>query len=174
MNMPIYKLGGAPVHSSGQSSDSERTTQPGASPDLDRPYQSSSGLLGEHARHRHSRANRHRCPSKAAGEFPSRGAKQWGRARARGSSITMHVKPASCIAGEYAHMIEALRGSSSRSEPERFVKARSRLQASMFRSERRSTARLRAAAGRCMLLVRAGDSHYTNRHKGLRRSKQGV
>lgn len=78
------------------------------------------------------------------------------------------------IAGEYANMIEALRGSSSRSEPERFVKARSRLQASMFRSERRSTARLRAAAGRCMLLVRAGDSHYTNRHKGLRRSKQGV
>lgn len=61
MNMPIHKLRAAPVHSSGQPSDSERTTQPGSSPDLDRPDQSSSGLLDEHARH-----SRHRCPSKAA------------------------------------------------------------------------------------------------------------
>jgi hypothetical protein len=59
--MPIHKLRAAPVHSSGQPSDSERTTQPGSSPDLDRPDQSSSGLLDEHARH-----SRHRCPSKAA------------------------------------------------------------------------------------------------------------
>ncbi|KAJ1298459.1 hypothetical protein BS78_01G455300 [Paspalum vaginatum] len=36
-------------------------------------------------------------------------------------------------------------------------------------NERRSTARQGAA-----VLVRAGDSHYTSRHKGLRRSEQGV
>ena len=69
------------------------------------------------------------------------------------------------VAGEYEHMIE---GSSPPRRSERFVKG---MQCRQGINVRRSTARHGRQGA---LLVRAGDSHYTNRHKGLRRSKQGV
>ncbi|KAG2542886.1 hypothetical protein PVAP13_9NG814100 [Panicum virgatum] len=144
MNMPIHKL---LLPSSGQSP--EWTTQPGASPDLDRPDQSSSGLPGEHARHSPG-PSRGRAIAALATRQVRRpawfgGAKRWGRAASRA------VLSRSGFA--VRHVI------SSRGQPV------AGMQASMLTDLQRGT------AGRG---VRAGDSHYTNRHKGLRRSKQGV
>lgn len=56
--------------------------------------------------------------------------------------------------------------------PERFVKARRcRHQCSQRAHADLTTARPR---GRCRLCAQVTDSHYANRHKGLRRSNQGV
>ena len=82
MNMPIHKL---LLPSSGQSP--EWPTQPGASPDLDRPDQSSSGLPGEHARHSPG-PSRGRAIAALATRQVRRpawfgGAKRWGRAASR-------------------------------------------------------------------------------------------
>ena len=158
MNMPIHKL---LLPSSGQSP--EWTTQP-------RPIQ--------------FRSPRRTCtaqPGRAIAALATRqvrrpawfgGAKRWGRAASRAvlsrsgfavrHVISSRDQP---VAGEYEHMIE---GSSPPRRSERFVKG---MQCRQGINVRRSTARHGRQGA---LLVRAGDSHYTNRHKGLRRSKQGV